>query len=144
MDDSVVSASDGKGGGEDIDRAYPRPFGVQGAEGFLVRVGSVRRQDDELLYTSGLPRTYEIVEQTVEGLGMGRCTPREVRRRGGIGAIFYGGCSEHLKLGREVVSEPLDNDGIAAKREMGAMLFGRSNWNDEARIASEVRPHLAR
>ncbi len=144
MDDPVVSASNREGGGEDVDGPYPGPLGVQGTERLLVRVGSVGCQDDELLHTSAFPGTHEVVEQTMEGLGMGGGASRIVHRGRRIGAIFYGGCSEYLKLGGEVVSQPLNDDGVAAKGEMRTMLFGRANRDDEARIVLEVGPHLAR
>jgi hypothetical protein len=95
----------------------------------------VRREDDELLGTSCLPRPDQVVHQTVESLEVYRCRTREVTHRRSVHAIFYSWRPQHLELGGQVVCEPLDDDRVAAEREMWAVLFGRPDRDDQPRIA---------
>jgi hypothetical protein len=144
MDDGVILVSDRERGREDVHRAYPGTLGVKGAQGLLVGIGSVSREDDELRDSSCLPCAYEVVEEAMEGLGMCRGASREMGHGWGVRAIFYGGSSKYLELGGEVIGKALDDDGVTTQREMGAVLLGRSDRHDQSWITREVCAHLAR
>ena len=122
---------------EDIDREDPGLAGPQRGQRFLVRVVAVGREDDERLDAGLLPGAEQIVHPTVQRLAPhGRVAGIGALGRG-IDAVLHGRRAQDAELGREVVGEALDEDGVTPQREMGSVLLTGADGHDQARVASE-------
>ncbi len=117
---------------KNVHRAHASSSSAKRAQRFLMRVRPMGGQDDELVHSPGLPVAGQVVEHPVERLPVNRCASRELRYRWRVDAIFYGGCSEHPKLGGEVVSKPFNDERIAPQRKMRTMLLSRADRDNEA------------
>src|SRR5438067_2043796 len=62
--------------------------------------------------------------------------------RGRVDAIFDGGRAQDLERAGQIVGQALDDDGVAAERQVRAVLLARSHRNEEARIALENETDL--
>lgn len=127
--------------GEDIHRPHSCAVGAKGAQGLLVGVLAVGRQNDELLDPTLLPRTYQIVEESVEGLASDGRATRKGRRRGGIHAIFYRRGPEDVEFRREIIGHALDDECVATQGQMWSMLLRCSDGDDEPCVPLQVGEH---
>lgn len=128
----------GKSHREDIDRPHRRLARMKGGKRLLMRIHAVCREDHELRDASVFPAPDQVVEEPGQRLAVQRRAPRIWGERRGIYAIFYGGCSQDGKLGREVVGELFDDEGVAPKWEVWTVLLRGADWDDEPRIPGEL------
>src|SRR5438876_310939 len=63
-------------------------------------------------------------------------------RRGGVDAVFDRRRAQDLEGRREVVGETLDDERVAAERQVGAVLLAGPHRHEEAGIALENETHL--
>src|SRR4029079_19307427 len=58
-------------------------------------------------------------------------------------AVLHRGCAQDPELGRQIIGEVLDDDGIAAQRQMRPVLLGRAHRHDQGRPLLEPRSDRA-
>jgi hypothetical protein len=128
--------------GEDVDRAHAGAGRNDCRQSLKVRVMLVRGQENELANTHRLPRVDEVVQQAVQRLAAERGISGVPALGRDVDAVLKGRRTQHAELGREVVGEPLDDDGVAAQRLVRPVLLARSDRDDHPRVAREHGCHL--
>ncbi len=126
---------------EDVDCSNTRPVRPERAQGFLVRVLPMGGNDNELLHSTLFPRSDQVVQESMERLAPNRCAAGKGSRSCRVHAIFYGGGAQDVEFCREVVREPLHDDGVTAQREVLSMLLRGTDGHDQPRIAFQVGAH---
>src|SRR5207249_3910746 len=115
---------------------------AQGGKRLLVRVVAVGGEDDEAFDTGFLPGSEQIVHPAVQRLAAHGGVAGEGPLGGGVDSIFDCRGAEDLERPGQVVGQALDDDGVATKREVGAVLLARSHRYEEAGIALKNEAHL--
>src|SRR6266850_1414304 len=128
--------------GEHVDGEDAGLAGAQGGERLLVRVVAMSGENDEALDTRLLPGSEQVVHPAVQGFAADGRVAGERPLRGGVDPIFDRRGAQDLQRSGEVVSQALDDDGVATEREVGAVLFTRSHRYEEAGIALKNETHL--
>lgn len=107
------------------------PAGAQRGEGLLMGIVSMRRKNNEGADTTLLPRAEQIVHPAVQGLpadgriaGVGALGRR-------VDAIGDGRSPKDPESRRKVVGEPLDDEGIAAQRQVRPVLLAGAHGHQE-------------
>src|SRR6266850_929703 len=128
--------------GEHVDGEDAGLAGAQGGERLLVRVVAMSGENDEALDTCLLPGSEQVVHPAVQRFAADGRVAGERPLRGGVDPIFDRRGAQDLQRSGEVVSQALDDDGVATEREVGAVLFARSYRYEEAGIALKNETHL--
>src|SRR5207249_719243 len=128
--------------GEHVDGEHTGLARAQGGERLLVRVVAVGGEDDEAFDTGFLPGSEQIVHPAVQRLAAHGSVAGEGPLGGGVDPIFDCRGAEDLERPGQVVGQALDDDGVATKREVRAVLLARSHRYEEAGIALKNETHL--
>ena len=120
--------------GEQIDHADARALRDHRRECLLMGIVSVRREENELLESARLPRIEQIVQHPVQRLLPDRTVARKYALRGRIDAVFDGWGSNHAEFGGQVVCQAIDDDRVAAHRQVRPMLLTGADGDDQPRI----------
>ena len=126
---------------EDVDHLDGGLLGADGAQRLEVGLARLRGEDDELPDACPVfPGLDKFVHDTVQ-----RATPESGASREGAGdgvhPVLDRRCPQDAERGREIVGEVLDDDRVAAERQVGSVLLGGANRYDERgpRASSRLR-----
>src|SRR5207247_2299388 len=128
--------------GERIHCEDARPAGAQRGKRLLVWVVAVGGEDDERIHAGLLPVAEQVVHPAVQRLAAHRGVAWERAAGGGVDAVFDRRRAQDLEGRRKVVGETLDDERVAAEREVGAVLLAGPHRHEEAGIALENETHL--
>jgi len=98
----------------------------------------------KLSYPAGLPGSHQVVEHAVQRLAPDAGASGKRPGGAGVDAEFEGWGTKHLEFCREIVGQALDDNGVTAQGQVGAMLLRRPDRQDEARIAPQMGPDRLR
>src|SRR5690349_21642265 len=126
---------------EDVHGKDARVPRAQRRERLLVRVVAVRGENDERLDTALLPRAEQIVHPAVQRLAAHGGVTGKGALGGGVDAVLDGGRAQDAAGGREVVGEPLDDDCVAAQRQVRPVLFAGAHGDQQPRVARQLVAH---
>lgn len=140
MDERAIPL--GQANGENVHGADAGRLCPERAQGFLMRVPTVGGKNDELAYAALFPGSQQVVHETVQ-----RLAPHS-----GIAGVLDAGCTvdpifhrrgtEDTELGGQVVRQALHEQGVGPHRQVRAVLFHRTDRNQQAGITGQNGPHI--
>ena len=99
-------------------------------------------EQNEFAHSSRLPRVDQVVEHPVKRFLSQRRVAGKTSFRVDVHSILHRRSSQHAIFSRQIVGHTLDDDCVAAKREVRTVLLTRPDWYDEARIIAQYRSDL--
>ena len=96
-----------------------------------MRIVAVRCKNNERVHAALLPGAEQIVHPAVQGLAAHRGVTRIWTFDGGVDAVGHRRGAQEMKARGQIVGEPLDDERIAAERQMGTVLFAGADWNQQ-------------
>jgi len=113
--------------GKDVHGEYSSPPRAQRGEGFLMGIMSVGGKNNESVHATLLPGAEQVVHPAVQSFPAHRRIAREGTLGGGVHAIRYRRGAQDAEAARQVVGETLDDERVAAEREVWSMLLAGAN-----------------
>src|SRR2546423_5786256 len=122
---------------EDVDDSHARGGRDNSSKRLLMRIMSVRGEQNELTNARCLPRIDQIVEYAVKGLFSQRRVAGEAALGIDVDSVLRRRSAQHAIFRGQIVSHALDDDGIASERHMRTVLLACADRDDESRIVAE-------